>query len=146
MLQVLAQHGNTVVALGPSTVGGVAVNGYSVTVNPSTVAQELKKRQPSGLDAAGGRRSEGAQVHPEGLRRQLQPAALLRDARQTSRQRRARSTIDETLDFSDYGAPVTVTAPPADQVESFEQFLQAAGARLAAATPLPRQASPSAQR
>ena len=34
-------------------------------------------------------------------------------------------TLHETLDFSDYGAPVTVAAPPADQVASFAQFLQA---------------------
>jgi hypothetical protein len=36
-------------------------------------------------------------------------------------------TIDETLDFSDYGEPVTVTAPPAGQVVSIQQLLQGTG-------------------
>lgn len=32
-----------------------------------------------------------------------------------------------TMDFSNYGAAVSVTAPPADEVEPFQSFLQAAG-------------------
>ncbi len=40
--------------------------------------------------------------------------------------------FSETLDFSDYGTPVTVTTPPASQVESFEQLLQAAGTQRTA--------------
>jgi len=37
------------------------------------------------------------------------------------------TTVDETLDLSDYGTPVDISAPPAGQVESFEQLLQTAG-------------------
>jgi hypothetical protein len=37
-------------------------------------------------------------------------------------------TVDESLDFSDYGAPVNVSAPPPDQVASLSQLLQVAGA------------------
>jgi hypothetical protein len=35
-------------------------------------------------------------------------------------------TSDITLDFSDYGVPVNVTAPPADEVAPFQSLLQAA--------------------
>jgi hypothetical protein len=33
---------------------------------------------------------------------------------------------DVTLDFSDYGVPVNVTAPPASEVAPFQSLLQAA--------------------
>jgi hypothetical protein len=36
-------------------------------------------------------------------------------------------SVDETLDFSDYGRPVSVSAPSADQVMTMDQFLQSAG-------------------
>lgn len=36
-------------------------------------------------------------------------------------------TIDESLALSDCGTAVSVTAPPAGEVESFQQLVQAAG-------------------
>jgi hypothetical protein len=33
-----------------------------------------------------------------------------------------------SIDFSNYGTTVSVTAPPADEVAPFQSFLQAAGA------------------
>jgi hypothetical protein len=38
-------------------------------------------------------------------------------------------TENVTMDFSNYGAAVTVTAPPAGGVVSFQSFLQAAGSQ-----------------
>jgi hypothetical protein len=37
-------------------------------------------------------------------------------------------TLNESLDLSDYGTPVTITAPPAGQVIPFTQFLKLAAA------------------
>ena len=44
-------------------------------------------------------------------------------------------SVDESLDFSDYGSPVDVSAPPSDQVVSFQQFLQDAEAAQGARRP-----------
>jgi hypothetical protein len=129
MLQMLAQQGNTVVALGPSTVGGVAVNGYSVTVDPSTVAQELKNANlPSWMQQA----VAGLKVHDINMKVYVDNAGLLRSLEIQLTESDATAgpvTVDETLNLSDYGAPVNVTAPPASQVESYQQLLQVAGAQ-----------------
>ena len=127
MLQMLAQQGNKVVPLGPSTVGGVAVDGYSVTVNPSTVSQELKKANlPSWMQQT----VAGLKVHNIDMLVYIDHAGLLRSFEIQLTESDATTgpvTIDETLNLSDYGTPVNVTAPPADQVESFQQLLQVAG-------------------
>jgi hypothetical protein len=39
-----------------------------------------------------------------------------------------------TMDFSDYGATVNVTAPPASEVGTFQSFLQAAASLTASST------------
>jgi hypothetical protein len=129
MLQMLAQQGNTVVPLGPSTVDGVAVNGYAVTVQPSVVAQQLKKANlPSWMQQA----VSGLKVHKIAIKVFVDHAGLLRSYEmQLSESTGTAGTFsfDETLGFSNYGTAVNVTAPPAGQVESFQQLLQAAGAQ-----------------
>jgi hypothetical protein len=126
MLQMLAQQGNTVVPLGRSTVNGVAVNGYSVTVDPSSIAQKIKSANlPSWLQQA----VAGMKVQDAGIRVFIDDAGNLRSFAihmQTTGASGA-TTVDETLDLLDYGTPVDISAPPAGQVESFEQLLQTAG-------------------
>jgi hypothetical protein len=127
MLQMLAQQGNTVVPLGPSTVDGVAVEGYSVTVNPSAVAQQLKKASlPSWMQQA----VAGLKVHDIHIKAFVDHSGLLRafELQLTESSGEAGTvSFDETLGLSDYGTPVNVTAPPAGQVESFQQLLQTEG-------------------
>jgi hypothetical protein len=127
MLKMLAQQGNTVVALGPSTVDGVAVNGYSVTINPASVAQQLKK---DNLPAWMQESVSGLKVHDVSLKVFIDNSGLLRSMEtQLSESTTAAGSVgfDETVGFSDYGTPVSVTAPPPNEVESFQQFLQSAG-------------------
>jgi hypothetical protein len=127
MLKMLAQQGNTVVPLGPSTVQGVAVNGYSVTVNSASVAQQLKK---ANLPAWMQESVAGLKVHDLTLKVFIDNSGLLRsfETQITESTTAAGSiTFNEALGFSDYGTPVTVTAPPTNQVESFQQLLQSAG-------------------
>jgi len=127
MLKMLAQQGNTVVPLGPSTVDGVAVNGYSVTVNPTSVAQQLKK---ANLPAWMQKSVAGLKVHDLTLKVFIDNSGLLRsfETQITESTTAAGSvTFDESLGFSDYGRPVTVTAPPTGEVESFQQLLQSVG-------------------
>ena len=129
MLQMLAQQGNKVVALGPSTVDGVAVNGYSVTVNPSSVAQQLKKAHlPTWMQQA----VAGSTQQNVDIKVFVDTAGLLRSLQMHLTETTGSSgpfSYDETLGLSDYGTPVTVTAPPAVQVEGFQQFLQVVGTR-----------------
>ena len=126
-LQMLAQQGNTVVPLGPSTVDGVAVDGYSVTVNPARAEQELKKANlPSWMQQA----VTGLQVHDILLKVYVDKAGLLRSfTTQVSESTDATGSVTfaETLDFSDYGQPVTVTAPPASQVEGLSNCCRPRG-------------------
>ncbi|HEY7947479.1 MAG TPA: hypothetical protein VID75_07380 [Acidimicrobiales bacterium] len=125
MLRMLAQQGNKVVALGPSTLDGVGVNGYAVTVNPSTVLQELKNADlPSWMRQA----VVGLKTQSITMRVFVDDAGLLRSFELHMDETKGTSgpiIIDETLGFSDYGSAVSVTTPPAGQIETFEQFLQA---------------------
>ncbi|HXQ44067.1 MAG TPA: hypothetical protein VN816_05480 [Acidimicrobiales bacterium] len=126
MLQMLAQQGNTVVPLGPSTDDGVAVNGYAVTVKPSSITEQLKK---ANLPAWMQRSVAGLKVHAIALKVFVDHAGMLRsfETQLSESTSTGALSFDESLAFSDYGTPVNVTAPPADQVETFEQLLQAAG-------------------
>ncbi|HVC70931.1 MAG TPA: hypothetical protein VNC61_11815 [Acidimicrobiales bacterium] len=133
MLRMLAQQGNKVVALGPSTRDGVAVNGYAVTVDASTVSQELRKASlPSWM-----RRSLiGLKSQNINLKVYVDNSDLLRSFEfQTTESKVSTGPIDinETLGFSKYGTAVSVSAPTADQVASYEQVLQAEQAQAQSA-------------
>jgi hypothetical protein len=124
-LQMLAQQGNAVVALGPSTVGGVPVNGYAVTIDPGSIAEKLKQADlPAWMQQA----ASTLTVHAFEVKVFVDDSGLLRSTHVQMTESTAKAgtiVIDETLDYSAYGTPVSVTAPPAGQVESLQQFLQA---------------------
>lgn len=128
MLRIFAQQGSTVVPLGGSTVDGVAVQGYSVTFNPAAIKRELANDNlPAWL------RQAVSQVNLSELKGDLYvdgSGMLLRFSigLNASSGSSGPVAVDESLDFSDFGTPVDVTAPPADQVVSFQQFLQDAEA------------------
>ena len=99
ILQMIAQPGNTVVSLGPSTVDGVAVAGYSVSVNPSRVGHELEQAD---LPAWMQQDVAGLQLHNVVLKVYVDNAGLLRSlVTQVSETAAAtgNGTFDETLDF-----------------------------------------------
>ena len=126
-LHMLAQQGNTVTSLGPSTVDGDAVQGYAVTIDKAAVQKELSaasvpawlRQSLHGLDFSGF--NVRVYVDDQGqLRREVVGMSLTVASHTVS--------LSATVDFSDYGAPVDVSAPPADQVVSLQQFLQDASA------------------
>jgi hypothetical protein len=121
MLRMLSQHGNTVTPIGASTVGGVAVQGYAVTISAAKIRSELANVPDWVRSAASnvGFKAIDYKVYidQEGLLRRTTFSMGL-TANGTS------VTMDESLDFSGYGSPVSVSAPPADQVVSLQQFLQ----------------------
>jgi hypothetical protein len=73
----------------------------------------------------------GLNVHAFALKVFVDHAGMLRSfgTQVTESTPTGSASLDESLDFSDYGAPVDVHAPPAEQVESYQQLLQAAGSQ-----------------
>jgi hypothetical protein len=127
MFKMLTSEGLQVTPLGPSTIGGDAVQGYHVAISPAvlmkgvdqadlppSVAQEVK----SLFGTAGVQMSVyvGDETH---LLRQITFSMHLSAAS-------ASVSVQATEDISNYGAPVSISAPPADQVLSLQQFEQAA--------------------
>jgi hypothetical protein len=134
MLRVLAQQGNTVVPLGSSTVDGVSVQGYSVAIDAAAIRAKLSQGHlPSWMQQALSKVNLGDMrikvfVDGAGLLRRMTMHMALSSASNGS------VTIDAGMDFSGYGTPVTVTAPPSDQVVSFQDFLRAAQQQVGAPT------------
>ncbi len=128
MLRLLTQQGNTVVPLGPSTIGGTPVQGYSVTLDAAAIKAQLAHASlPSWMATA----VSQLNVQNTTLMVYIDGSGLLRRFRLDLTETVATTgkvTVDESLDLSDYGAPVNITAPPPDQVASFNQFLQDAEA------------------
>ncbi len=128
MLRLLAEQGNTVVPLGPSSIDGTAVQGYSVTLNVQRIKSQLANANlPSWMTSALSQVdiesvTNNVYIDGNGLLRRYS-VSLTENVTSAGK-----ITLDESLDFSDYGAAVTVSAPPAAQVMTFEQFLQAAEA------------------
>ncbi|HXY42911.1 MAG TPA: hypothetical protein VEH29_01870 [Acidimicrobiales bacterium] len=132
MLRLLSEEGNSVVALGPSTVDGTAVQGFSVSVSPSKLRSDLAAANlPSWMRQALSYLNFEAlnfKVYVDGQ------GLLQSESVSTSLSVGSTSmSLAETLEFSDYGTPVTVAAPPASEVISLQQFLQDAEANSGAA-------------
>jgi hypothetical protein len=125
MLKLYAEQGNTVSRLGRSTINGIAVDGYSVTVNPAAVSRSLARaklpawirQMMASVDLQ--KVTSDLYIDNSGsLRRYSIQMRLTVAAGQTA-------TLNEVVDLSDFGAPVEIAVPPSGQVASFQQFLQA---------------------
>jgi hypothetical protein len=126
LLHLLAQRGNMVTVLGASTVDGVAVQGYSVTFDPSAVQSEKDNANlPDWMKRAVSQvKVNGAtiKVYVDGA------GNLVRYAISMTEQVGSGSlSVSESFDLTDYGSPVSISAPPAAQVLPFDEFLQLAG-------------------
>ncbi len=121
MLRMLSENGNVVEPIGASMVEGVPVQGYSVTISATKIRSELTKL-PAWMQ------SEMSNVGISGMHYKVyidgegQLRSIAISLQMTAD---AKSVIlSESLDFSDYGAPVSVSAPPADQTVSLQQLLR----------------------
>jgi hypothetical protein len=126
-LSELGQQGATVVDLGPSTVDGQSVEGYSVTFSPATIQSEIQKAKlPSWMRTA----MSTIAVNSTSEKVFINGDSLVQISIATSVNSSTAGTVteSESLDFSDYGTPVTITAPAANQVIPFSQFLKLAAA------------------
>ena len=127
MLQLLASQGNTVTPLGPSTIEGTAVHGYNVVISTADLSRELSRLTlPASLD-----QQMQAVFGSAGLRMTVYVGDandLIREVDFTMNLSVDGSTVSavETEDITDYGVPVAISAPPADQVLTLQQFEAAA--------------------
>lgn len=125
-LRLIGAQGNTVSPLGSSTVDGQSVQGYAISYNVAAIENEFAA---TGLPAW--ERSLLAQVD---LTKETS-TVYVNSSDQLVRVANAigltageqAGTANGWVDFSDYGAPVSVSAPPAGEVVPFAQFLQSLG-------------------
>jgi hypothetical protein len=134
VLKLLSQGGNQATDLGPSTVNGQSVEGYSVTLDRAALQKAIADTKlPSSISSAlpslhlgssliGGASHLGYQVFIAKATGQL--------ARVTTKIGLSiiGQTIsdDTTMDFTNLGSPVDITAPPASEIVPYQQFLQQA--------------------
>jgi hypothetical protein len=128
VLQTLAQDGNDVTSIGTSTVDGQQVQGYAVTITSDAINKALDSASvPDWLRQA----AQQVKVLSGSVTVYLSSAGddLVRIGQAFSASAEGQ-TVNETLsiDFSDYGASVSISPPPADQVESYQDFAQAVAA------------------
>ena len=108
--------------VGTETVDGVATTHYTATIDLQKAAALQGQKLQSFVDhlaAAGAPTQIPLDVwigSDDGLVHKLTVDEHLKDA-----------TVDLTLDISDYGTPVSVTAPPSDQVVNLSDLLAKAG-------------------
>lgn len=127
-MSALRAKGDHVVDLGASSIAGRAVEEYAVTVNPDAVLAQINKEHlpPSVVEATKALLSGGpptlkvwVQQSNDSLRQVAVtmpfPASTFPGA-----------SLTVTMGLTDYGAPVSIEAPPASVVASYAQFEQAA--------------------
>ena len=129
MLRYLAAEGNQVTSIGTTTIGGVAVHGYVVTLTPSYLKSQLanaalpswvhQEAQQLSLAATGV--TYHVYVDSTGVLREFQ-MAMSESAGPTGT-----VNVSTSFTFSTYGAPVTVTPPPPATVSTFSQALGSLG-------------------
>jgi hypothetical protein len=119
MLQQLTSVGGTVTSLGPTTYDGTPVTEYTATL-PASVLQGEIGQLPASLQ------KDMSRVHIPDIKMDVyitsnnllkamhMPMSFSVDGQSIS--------MDMTMSFSNYGTPVTVTPPPASEVEPLGQF------------------------
>jgi len=121
LIAVLDTEGTSVRALGPSTVVGTPVTGYSIHLGPAGIAKTIRSETiPKSA------RSAVASAHFHSL-----DYRVFVDGTNHLRQVRAEGSFaaegiqakaSSTVDFSDFGTSVTITPPSPNQVVPIEQF------------------------
>jgi len=127
MFQILRSQGDQVTPLGPSTIDGAPVEGYHVVVTQADVQRglthsSLPASMVQSVESELGSAGMDMDVYVDsstGLMRRMDATLHLTVSGQP-----VSATVTE--DTTDYGTPVSIAAPPADQVASFQQFAQGA--------------------
>jgi hypothetical protein len=125
LLSSLTAISTGVTKLGTATIRGVQVTGYRVSVDPAKAAARLPSAKRAGFRdfvsiLGNGSIPVDVWVDGQNLVRQVRVTLHLPGGAGTP----ARAQFVQTTDFSDFGAPVHVTAPPAAQVASLPQLMK----------------------
>ena len=124
-IYALTQHGASVTDLGTSVVNGQSVEGYRVSFPASMLQREVKNAHfPAWLQGA--MKSTTFKSATETV--YLGGGQLVRLNLSVAVGTAASGPVNvsEDLDFTSYGTPVSITAPPVNQVVTLNQFLQLA--------------------
>lgn len=126
-LQMMEKKGATVVPLGTSSVDGVTVSGFDVTPSLQEETQAIQGEVTSGQLT----QSEANQILQEKGVIGNATLGLYFDASGLMRRETVHigggtsgATGEVDMDFQNYGAPVTITVPPASDIVSYTTFLQ----------------------
>jgi hypothetical protein len=120
MLQQLQTSGGSVTSLGLTTYDGTSVTEYQATLPSSALMGDIGTLPPSMQQGVSGLNLPDMQMdiyvtQDNLLKALVLPSYSVSFSGQTM-------TMDMTLVLSNYGTPVTVTPPPADQVQSLSQL------------------------
>jgi hypothetical protein len=121
LIAVIGAPDTAMHALGPSVVGGDRVQQYAVDLGPVGIKKALSSETlPSNL------RAEMSMVHYSQLDYVVGVDGTnhVTQVRTTGAYSAAgeQFTVNATMDMSDFGTPVTVVRPPANEVVSFQRF------------------------
>jgi hypothetical protein len=118
LLSMLKSEGATVHKVGPATIHGTATTHYRVSVDLAKVLKQKGLTSPE-LSAAAAKvktASENVWIGKDGLLRQVKVAYGLPKAH-----------VALTMNLSDYGAHLTIAAPPSGSVYDATQLVQGLG-------------------
>jgi hypothetical protein len=123
-LRALSQSGNTATDLGSSTINGVNVEGYSVQIDQATIQKIAQENVPGWMQQA----LKSVSDSNVDYKVYVDDAGHLARMTTDVTEKVASMTVHDstTMDFTNYGTIVDVSAPPAGEVASFQSFLQAA--------------------
>lgn len=132
MLRVLSAKGAVVTKAGSTTIGSTPVTAYDVTIPPAVVRSRLSSVGISASDAAAveqffdhGGLTFHVYVSSDNRIRRLSLSIAVPASSGTPASNEAL-----TIDFTNYGTPVSITAPPASQVASLQQLKGLTGGTL----------------
>jgi hypothetical protein len=132
-LRALSQSGNTATDLGSSTINGVNVEGYSVQIDQATIQKAIAQENvPSWMQQALKSVSDPDVDYKVYVDDAGHLARMTTDVTEKVESMTVHDTT--TMDFTNYGTIVDVSAPPAGEVTSFQSFLQAATHALSSTT------------
>ena len=118
LLSLAKSEGVRVHKVGPATIGGAATTHYRVSIDPAKALKASGLASPSLAGAAGQLKTvtENVWVGKDGLLRRIQSAYGVE-----------KSHFALTMDLYDYGAHVTIAAPPSSSTYDITQLAQGLG-------------------
>jgi hypothetical protein len=127
IFNILGNGANAVTPLGPSTIKGVPVQGYLVVVSPTTIKAEMSNPRLPAFERQAARSVSDAKL---GYKVFVGASGLVNRLTTGLTENAGGGLFEEfvSMDFSNFGTPVTVTLPPTSQVGSYQAFIKAAEA------------------